>query len=144
MAYKMYSEKLKDPRWQRKRLEILDRDEFTCQHCHANTKTLHVHHLDYLPGKEPWDYENYFLLTLCEDCHEEETKDRGSAERLILGAIRIKFRTDFDRHSLYQFLAKMQNADYIAYLLRDLVDYPAEVEETLKGLIIKNKRSNLV
>lgn len=35
MSYKKsdYSQKLLDPRWQRKRLEILQRDDFTCQVC---------------------------------------------------------------------------------------------------------------
>jgi len=28
-----YAEKLKDPRWQKKRLEIMERDEWTCQWC---------------------------------------------------------------------------------------------------------------
>jgi len=31
MAKLTYSEKLKDPRWQKKRLEILSRDNFTCE-----------------------------------------------------------------------------------------------------------------
>lgn len=39
-----YSQLLKDPRWQKKRLEILDRDDWKCTHCEAEHKTLHVHH----------------------------------------------------------------------------------------------------
>lgn len=42
-----YAFKLKDPRWQRKRLEILQRDNFTCQECYATDKELNVHHLIY-------------------------------------------------------------------------------------------------
>jgi hypothetical protein len=63
------SEKLKDPRWQKKRLEILNRDEFTCQYCGAKDKTLHVHHYGYRKGKEPWDVDGGDVNTLCEDCH---------------------------------------------------------------------------
>ena len=40
-----YSEKLKDPRWQKKRLEILERDNFRCQYCgdkNAGTKQQEV------------------------------------------------------------------------------------------------------
>lgn len=33
-----YSQKLRDPRWQKKRLEILERDSFTCQHCHDHSE----------------------------------------------------------------------------------------------------------
>jgi hypothetical protein len=65
-----YSEKLKDPRWQKKRLEILQRDNWTCRFCKTTTKTLHVHHREYKKNNDPWDYPNYSLITLCEDCHE--------------------------------------------------------------------------
>lgn len=51
-----YSEKLKDPRWQKKRLEIMARDFFTCQMCQCKDNTLHVHHRHYIGGREPWDY----------------------------------------------------------------------------------------
>jgi hypothetical protein len=66
-----YSEKLKDPRWQKKRLEILQRDEFTCVKCGDNTSTLHVHHKAYHSG-DPWDTPDAHLVTLCEGCHESE------------------------------------------------------------------------
>jgi 5-methylcytosine-specific restriction endonuclease McrA len=46
-----YKEQLLDPRWQRRRLEILQRDEFTCQKCLSKDKTLHVHHIDYIKGR---------------------------------------------------------------------------------------------
>lgn len=68
---KTYSEKLKHPKWQKKRLEILNRDNFTCQCCKADDKTLHIHHFKY-NDCEPWEYENTDLITLCEDCHEHE------------------------------------------------------------------------
>ena len=67
-----YSEKLKDPRWQKKRLEIFDRDEWCCKKCFDGSSTLCVHHFRYIPGVEPWDYPSEFLITLCEKCHAEE------------------------------------------------------------------------
>jgi len=66
---KTYSEKLKDPRWQKKRLQILERDKFRCQICGNSEKTLHVHHIVYLDNHDPWDYKNYLLITICEECH---------------------------------------------------------------------------
>lgn len=66
-----YAEKLKDPRWQKKRLEIMQRDNFPCRHCHNGTETLHVHHTYYLKGHDPWDYPNEAYLTLCKECHED-------------------------------------------------------------------------
>lgn len=70
---KTYSEKLLDPRWQKKRLEIFERDEFVCQHCFDENNTLHVHHRFYIKNKNPWEYNNDTLITLCKNCHEEET-----------------------------------------------------------------------
>lgn len=66
-----YSEKLKDPRWQRKRLEVMQRDNFTCLDCESSANTLHVHHCLYVQGREPWEYPNEELRTLCWSCHEE-------------------------------------------------------------------------
>ena len=63
-----YSQKLKDPRWQKKRLEILNRDEFTCQICKDTKTELHVHHVEY--KGEPWQQDNDKLVTLCKHCHE--------------------------------------------------------------------------
>ena len=67
-----YAEKLKDPRWQKKRLEIMQRDEFSCQICKSKEKTLHIHHIAYEFGVEPWDYEDINFKTLCETCHKDE------------------------------------------------------------------------
>lgn len=65
-----YAEKLKDPRWQRKRLDILNRDEWSCQACGDKDATLHVHHKEYKFGKDPWEYGEGDLITYCADCHE--------------------------------------------------------------------------
>lgn len=62
-----YSQKLKDPRWQKKRLEILNRDEFTCQNCGDAKTELHVNHIEY--KGEPWQQSNEKLITLCKHCH---------------------------------------------------------------------------
>jgi hypothetical protein len=64
-----YSDKLKDPRWQRKRLEIMGRDNFTCVACANTDRTLTVHHLWYTG--EPWEAPDSDLQTLCEPCHDE-------------------------------------------------------------------------
>jgi hypothetical protein len=70
-----YKDKLLDPRWQKKRLSILDRDKWRCQICGDPDSTLHVHHRVYLSGKEPWDIPDDCLVTLCADCHAAETRD---------------------------------------------------------------------
>ena len=67
---KDYSEEYKDPRWQKKRLKIFNRDKFTCQECGDNSNTLHVHHKQYKDGKKVWEYPMIDLVTLCETCHK--------------------------------------------------------------------------
>ena len=64
-----YSDLLKDPRWQRKRLEVLGREAFTCEECGDMETTLHVHHMYYRKGWKPWDYPTDSLRCLCERCH---------------------------------------------------------------------------
>lgn len=69
MANTTYSEKLKSPLWQKKRLEILNRDNFTCVLCSDTETELHIHHNEYISGKKPWEYENDNFQTLCKHCH---------------------------------------------------------------------------
>jgi len=88
-----YAKKLKDPRWQKKRLEILNRDEWNCQICHDSESTLVVHHRRYLHGVEPWDYPDSYLVTLCEDCHEAERTERPDAESDLIAMLRLNFFT---------------------------------------------------
>ena len=76
-----YSEKLKDPRWQKKRLEILERDAWACQVCGGKEKTLHVHHNKY--SNNPWDAKNDDLVTLCEDCHQETHEEQANCKSTI-------------------------------------------------------------
>ena len=56
----------------------MDRDGFKCAYCHDKTKTLNVHHAHYIKGREPWEYEPEFLITVCEDCHTRIEKAKDS------------------------------------------------------------------
>lgn len=67
-----YKEKLKDARWLIRKKEILIRDKYTCKLCGSHGKDgaeLHVHHLDYIRDREPWEYNDLHLVTLCDKCH---------------------------------------------------------------------------
>ena len=77
-----FFEQYKDPRWQKKRLEIMQRDEFMCQECGETEQTLNVHHLIYYPNKAPWQYENDELKTLCEYCHISLHEDYQSLKTI--------------------------------------------------------------
>jgi len=69
MYKKTYSELLRDPRWQKKRLEVLESTGWACEFCGAEGSTLHVHHKHYVQGRNPWEYDDTQLAVLCEDCH---------------------------------------------------------------------------
>lgn len=66
-----YREKLKDPRWLKKRLEILEKDDYICQECFGPHKDLQVHHKYYKRNAEPWEYDNDALVTMCDNCHRQ-------------------------------------------------------------------------
>lgn len=70
MSKKTYGELLRDPRWQRKRLEALQAADFACEKCGNKEKTLNVHHIQYRKNAAPWEYELNELESLCEDCHQ--------------------------------------------------------------------------
>ena len=82
-----YREKLRHPLWQKKSLLILDRDGWKCCSCDSASKTLNVHHLIYAK-RDPWDYPDHVLQTLCEDCHKvrQEITDR------VVDALRLAIK----------------------------------------------------
>lgn len=66
---KTYEELLKDPRWQKRRLKTFERDGWKCTQCGNSTQELHAHHTLYITGRDPWDYPEDAIKTLCDDCH---------------------------------------------------------------------------
>lgn len=85
-----YSEKLKDPRWQKKRLQIMDRDGFTCQCCGDKETTLNIHHKKY--NGDPWEASENDLMTVCEDCHYIIESAKGTD--VLLEDLVIRKRTN--------------------------------------------------
>lgn len=115
-----YSKKLQNPNWQRKRLEILSRDNFKCISCASTDKELHVHHRWYESGKEIWDYPDACFETLCHECHEYvEMHIKETAHDLYLDLRRslldqsdyssilnllnsISYKSDYSKYSTFQ------------------------------------------
>lgn len=83
-----YAEKLKDSRWQKRRLQLFEASNWKCEHCATGSKPLHVHHLHYFGNTDPWDYADALLVVLCEDCH----KERQEAEARVYSAIAVATR----------------------------------------------------
>jgi hypothetical protein len=79
-----YKQKLLDKRWLSKRAEILKRDHFVCQHpgC-QRTDGLQVHHKDYFPNVDPWDYTDDLLITLCALHHGKELYRKKVEDQLF-------------------------------------------------------------
>lgn len=84
-----YKEKLRLPQWQRKRLQILNRDNFCCVCCGRADINVQVHHIIYA-RRDPWDYPDELLQTLCEECHgerQELTDKAANALRIALAKV---------------------------------------------------------
>jgi hypothetical protein len=67
-----WKEQYRHPNWQRRRLQILERDKFTCRRCGDKDSMLHVHHLKYRKNSYIWEAKGKDMITLCEKCHDEE------------------------------------------------------------------------
>ena len=66
-----FFELYKHPKWQEKRLKVMEMAGFECSDCGSNEDTLHVHHTYYEKNKKPWEYPIESLHCLCEDCHKQ-------------------------------------------------------------------------
>lgn len=117
-----YNELLRHPFWQRKRLEVFQRDDFTCRKCMAKESNLQVHHLYYINSHKPWEYPNEALLTLCELCHlkaefHKWLLTKGQSALLRLGLIYE------DRMEVIEFLYnKVKDNHYKEEVLRYIDD----------------------
>jgi len=77
-----FFENYKHPKWQKKRLEILERADFKCENCGESEEELSVHHGYYEKGKKPWEYNDFTFTCLCDPCHEQAEEHRKGAQRL--------------------------------------------------------------
>lgn len=80
---KSYSEKLQDPRWQRKRLEIMEKAGFKCELCECSDEMLQIHHGYYDRRLDPWQYDNETLWCLCKGCHMEVQASQTRAQKQL-------------------------------------------------------------
>lgn len=96
-----YKEKLQTEDWKIRRIMIIQKDKYACQICgklgydnclnivgikngdeiklfdeplicpDEESLELNVHHKCYRKGREPWDYNDDELITLCPECHKK-------------------------------------------------------------------------
>lgn len=78
-----YSEKLKDPHWQKKRQEVFAEKGNHCLECHSE-EFIEIYHTKYTTP-DPWDEPTENLIPLCECCHvlthDEHIGPQRKAER---------------------------------------------------------------
>lgn len=78
-----YLELLRDPRWQKVRLETMQRAGFACERCGDKETTLNVHHKNYKRDRAPWEYEMNNYVCLCRDCHEIVHEQKETINNLL-------------------------------------------------------------
>lgn len=109
MAKKTYSDKLKDPRWQKVRLRVMDVNDFKCLICDRGDKTLHVHHKKYTTPN-PWDEPIENLRCVCEECHNY-IHDKESID-FVRDAI-IEYINKGEYEAMFMFNAFQLRAEYL-------------------------------
>jgi hypothetical protein len=108
-----YNEQIKSPHWQKRRLQILQRDNFTCQICGSTEKTLHVHHLCYRKDAKIWDYPDNTLITLCEDCHRMEHEMQSENDYSVTNLINDLLISGFTNFELVSILYKIAHESFV-------------------------------
>lgn len=82
MTKSEYKKALQDQRWKDLRIVILKRDNYACVKCNAK-ENLHVHHIKYINGKQPWQVPNSLLQTLCQTCHIKVHKNKPISDFVL-------------------------------------------------------------
>jgi len=90
-----YSELLQHPKWQRKRLKIFSRDNWTCRTCGDTETTLHCHHKKYTYGNTPWEYPDEDLITLCKTCHDIVGMLKKDENHLDIETMSISYTSEY-------------------------------------------------
>lgn len=120
--------------------------------CKDTETTLHVHHDAYEYGKEPWEYENENLTTLCEHCHREVElyKNENKIDEIIVhktewsdGSLTIYVYV----HSLGKILVKTyepngKSSMVFNYSIEDIFDIK-EFFEKAEYLYFKEEREEI-
>ncbi len=95
MVKMSYAEQLKHPNWQRKRLDKLNEQNWTCESCDSTEDTLHVHHKEYKKGRMAWEYSLEELEVLCKDCHQEH-HEHAEIRQAAISAIMAEHEWEFN------------------------------------------------
>lgn len=81
-----YFDLLKDPRWYEYRIRAIGHHGNGCYLC-AETRNIQVHHLRYIDGMNPWDYDFNDVRVYCDNCHEVVTRAADDVWNECLGML---------------------------------------------------------
>ena len=124
----------KHPNWQKRRLEVFQRDEFTCQFCDTTDTELHLHHLEYSKDRELWEADSDSLITLCKDCHDLVTDLKRRFGKVMSDSIGFEVADVFLRlleskpttHVLVALSKLESNEELLPILVDETTPYRAE------------------
>jgi len=105
-----YASKLKDPRWQKKRLEVMERAGFKCQACGNKSEMLAVHHQFYVWGSDPWQYPDYCFQCLCNSCHAEVGEDKEANKESGYAFLEMVKATGMDMDGIHDLACHLNDA----------------------------------
>ncbi len=128
-----YAEKLLDPRWQKRRLQIFDRDDWCCQICSNPELTLHVHHRWY--EGEPWEAPDEALVTLCAECHANETESWDKEASNLIRELRRRQLNSSDVASLmcaFHTMAVTDHMDMVLDAVEAVLERPEVQQEVIR------------
>jgi hypothetical protein len=107
-----YAQQIKHPNWQKKRLEVLEFNDFQCENCGESGQELHVHHPFYKRGAMIWQYDLEELMCLCHKCHkdahakDEEIKyllaDRNICKSEVIGVLKAMNDSPYTQLDSYE------------------------------------------
>lgn len=140
-----YADKLLDPRWQKKRILILQRDNFTCQQCYSTENTLMVHHLYYGKNLDPWEAEDDWLITLCKECHDYYHERIPQCHKIVTDMMKIKLKNTFITGCASDLFESVNNLNDFIYLLWEFKDDEESVIESLSKMLqnrVDNNKNN--
>jgi predicted Zn-ribbon and HTH transcriptional regulator len=116
-----YAEQLKNPKWQRKRLETLEYYGFRCKACGNEDEQLDIHHGAYLSGHKIWDYHVWELHVLCRTCHKELSSDIYAFNKAL--ALMEQSKENYELLTKFAEIINLtdqENKDKIIELLKDI------------------------
>lgn len=117
-----YPEQIKHPKWQKKRLEILERDEFRCGNCDIDSETLYVHHYIYKKDAMLWEYEDKYLVTFCDNCHSNWHKMNNQIKEFLC----VDTQTLSEFYEIFN-LIKHMNLKYLSDVNKLIQKYKNEL-----------------